>query len=84
MPPKWLVRQPVSPSGVIVHYESAAGLTQADALLALAQRAGLAVRRLSLRRTEPNFQLHVSLPDRRQPARDFFEAVLAIAERALD
>ena len=83
VPPKWLVRQPVSPGGVIVHYESAAGLTQAYALLALAQRAELAVRRLSLRCTEPNFQLHVSLPDRRQPARDFFEAVQAIAERAL-
>ena len=49
-------------------------LRKPDALLVLAQRAGLAVRRLSLRRTEPNFQLHVSLPDRRQPARDFFEA----------
>ena len=84
VPTKWLVRQPVAPGGVIVHYASAAGLTQADALLALAQRAKLAVRRLSLRRTEPNFQLHVSLPDRRQPARDFFEAVHAIAERALD
>ena len=83
VPPKWLVRQPVSPGGIIVHYESAAGLTRADALLALAQRAGLAVTRLSLRRTEPNFQLHIPLPDRRQPARDFFEAVHALAERAL-
>ena len=45
--------------------------------------ASNAVRRLSLRRTEPNFQLHVSLPDRRQPARNFFEAVHTLAERAL-
>jgi hypothetical protein len=82
-PPKWLVRQTESPAGVIVHHESAAGLTQADALLALAQGAGLAVRRRSLRRTEPKLQLHVSLPDRRQPARAFFEAVHALAERAL-
>jgi hypothetical protein len=82
VPPKWLVRQVESPGGIMVHYESAAGLTQADALLALAQRAGLAVRRLSLRRTEPNFQLHVSLPDRRQPARVFFESVHSLAERA--
>jgi hypothetical protein len=36
-----------------------------------------------VRRTEPNFQLHVPLPDRRQPAREFFEAVYALAERAL-
>lgn len=83
VPPKWLVRQIESTGSVIVHYESAAGLTQADALLALAQQAGLSVRRLSLRRTEPNFQLHVSLPDRRQPARDFFEVVHTLAERAL-
>jgi hypothetical protein len=82
VPSAWLVRQAESP-GVIVHYESSTGLAQADALLVLAQRAGLAVRRLSLRRTEPNFQLHVSLPDRRQPARDFFEAIYSLAERAL-
>ncbi len=83
VPPKWLVRQAVAPGGIVVHHESAAELTQADALLELTQRAGLAVRRLSLRRTEPNFQLHVSLPDRRQPARDFFEAVHTLADRAL-
>ena len=82
VPSGWLVRQAESP-GVIVHYESATGLAQADALLVLAERAGLAARRLSLRRTEPNFQLHVSLPDRRQPARNFFEAVHTLAERAL-
>lgn len=83
VPPKWLAHQSESPGGLIVHYDGAAGLTQADALLALAQHAGLKVRRLSLRRTEPNFQLHVSLPDRRQPALDFFEAVHTFAERAL-
>jgi len=83
VPPKWLVHQAESQGGLIVHYDGAAGLTQANVLLALAQSAGLAVRRLSLRRTEPNFQLHVALPDRRQPARDFFEAVHSLAERAL-
>ena len=83
VPPKWLVHQTKPPGDLIVHYDSAAGLTRADALLALAERAGLAVRRLSLRRTEPNFQLHVSLPDRRQPAHDFFKAVHTLAERAL-
>jgi len=83
VPPKWLMRQPVSPGGIVIHYSSAAELTQADALLGLAQRTQLAVRRLSVRRTEPNFQLHVSLPDCRQPARDFFEAVHTLADRAL-
>ena len=82
VPPKW-VRQPVSPGGIVIHYESAAELTQADTLMALAQQAGLAVRRLSVRCTEPNFQLHVPLPDCRQPAGAFFEAVHTLADRAL-
>lgn len=83
LPANWPVRQRESPAGISVHYDSAQGLTLADALLALAQRSKLAVRRLSLRRTEPHFQLHVSLPDRRQPARDYFEAVHSLVERAL-
>ncbi|MGB9118268.1 hypothetical protein [Bradyrhizobium sp.] len=83
VPPKWPVRQPVSPGGIVIHYESAAELTQADTLMALAQQAGLVVRRLSVRRTEPNFQFHVPLPDCRQPARAFFEAVHTLADHAL-
>ena len=66
-----------------MHHESPVALAHADALLALARDAGLAVVRLSVRRTEPHFQIHVGLPDRRQSARGFFEAVQAIAERAL-
>jgi len=66
-----------------VHHASAGALAQADAMLALARRGGLAIRRLSMRRTEPNLQIHVDLPDGRQPAREFFEAVHALAERAL-
>jgi len=84
VPTEWLVRQASETGDLVVHYGSAAALTLADALLAEAQRAGLDVKRLSIRRTEPHFQVHVSLPDQRQPARDFFEAVQAIAERALD
>ncbi len=83
VPPEWSVRQAAVPGGVVVHHANAAALAHADALLALAQRARLVVGRLSVRRTEPNFQLHVPLPDRRQPARDFFAAVHALSERAL-
>jgi len=83
VPREWPVREAAAAGGVLVHYADAAALEHAEALLALAGRAGLAVRRLSARRTEPNFQLHVPLPDRRQPAREFFEAVRALAERAL-
>jgi hypothetical protein len=80
--PQWQVRPASGAGGVVVHHADAAALAHADALLALAQRAGLAVQRLSVRCTEPNFQLHVRLPDPRQSARDFFEAVRAIAQRA--
>jgi len=66
-----------------IHHESAAALERAEALLARAERAGLSVRRLSVRRAEPNFQLHVALPERRGPAREFFGAVLALAESAI-
>jgi hypothetical protein len=79
IPREWQIRD----GKLRIHHESAAALERAEALLALADHAGLAVRRLSVRRTEPNFQLHVPLPDRRQSARDFFEAVHALAERAL-
>ncbi|MGZ5097272.1 MAG: hypothetical protein ACXWG9_04370, partial [Usitatibacter sp.] len=67
----------------VVHSASAAALARADALLALAERSRMAVRRFSVRRTEPNFQIHVALPDGGQPAREFFEAVHALAELAL-
>ena len=83
VPREWPVRRPAAPGRPVVHHADAAALAQADALLAMAERAGLVVRRLSVRRAEPNFQLHVPLPDRRQPARDFFEAVRTLAERAL-
>jgi hypothetical protein len=84
VPKEWSIRQPTTGGDLLVRYGSAAVLACADAMLAQARRAGLAVKRLSLRRTEPHFQIHVSLPDQRQPARDFFEAVRAIAGRALD
>jgi hypothetical protein len=83
VPPDWPVRQAAPPGALVVHHANAAALERADALLAQAGHAGLAVKRLSVRRTEPHLQLHVLLPDRRQPARDFFEAVRAVAERAL-
>jgi hypothetical protein len=72
-----------APGSVVVHYTGAAALDHARALLEIAQRAGMNVRRLSVRRAEPNFQLHVPLPDTRQPARGFFETVQALAQRAV-
>jgi len=81
VPRDWL--QAVAPGGVVVHHAGAAALGHAYALLEIAQRAGMKLWRLSVRRTEPNYQLHVALPDRRQSARDFFEAVHALADRVL-
>jgi hypothetical protein len=80
VPPDWQKRQSGS---LIVHHADAAAVEHAEASLALADRARLAVRRLSVRRTEPNFQLHVAVPDQRESARDFFEVVRSLAEREL-
>jgi hypothetical protein len=82
VPRDWQLRHAAASNGLVVHYATAAAVDRADELLALAQHTRLTVKRLSVRRTEPNFQIHVAIPDRRQPARHFFEAVHAIAERA--
>jgi len=84
VPPEWPVRESAAAGDLVIRYAIAPALARADSLLALARHAGLTVRRLSIGQTEPNFQLHVALPDQGQPARDFFEAVHLIAERALD
>jgi len=83
VPREWSVRQLSAPGGMVVHHPDAQALAHADALIALAHSAHLPVWRLSVRRSEPNFQLHVPLPDRRRPAGEFFEAVHTLAERAL-
>jgi len=82
IPAEWRVRDGEPATGMSVHYADPAALARADAMLSRARHAGLAIRRLSARRTEPNLQIHVSLPDRNQPAREFFEAVHALAELA--
>jgi len=80
VPREWPVRQA---SGLALQGGSDAALMRAEELLALAARHGLAVRRLSVRRAEPHFQVHIGLPDAGKPAREFFEAVRALAELAL-
>jgi hypothetical protein len=79
IPREWQIRD----GRLRIHHDSAAALARAEALLALAERAGFAVQRLSVRRAEPNFQLHVTLPERRAPAREFFDAVQVMAESAI-
>ncbi len=57
---------------------------RASGLLELAKRSRFNVTRLSVRRAEPQFQLHLALPDTALPASEFFEALLALAELAVD
>ena len=83
VPKEWNISQAAANGGLVVHYAGTGSLECASALLAEARRNGLDAMRLSVRRTEPQFQIHVRFPDQGQPARDFFEAVRAITERAL-
>jgi hypothetical protein len=80
IPAAWQAREQ---AGNLVRYESPAALERAGAMLALAARAGMAVLRLSVRRAEPHFQIHVALPDRSRSARELFGTVLALAGLAL-
>lgn len=79
---EWSVRPPSAPGEVAIHYQSPGALARADALLAMARDSGLVVRRLSVRRTEPHFQLHLAPPDAGLSASDAFQAVRALGERA--
>jgi hypothetical protein len=78
MPRDWDVHR----DRLCVYHPDKAAFAAAEALLAVAERNKLALRRLSVRRSAPQFQLHVALPDRGRPAREFFEAVHALAELA--
>jgi hypothetical protein len=78
----WSVREPADGRGLATFYKAPAALARADALLQVAGRDGLAVRRLSLRRNDPHLQLHVDLPGAAASSRRFFEIVRALGERA--
>lgn len=82
VPREWRVRNPELGGNLAIHYESDAGLALAGRLLERAGSAGLVVRRLSVRRGEPHFQLHVALPGGGTSARELFEALGALAELA--
>jgi hypothetical protein len=82
VPPDWPAADAGAPRGVVVHHVNAGALARAQALLETAGSAALEVKRLSVRRKEPHFQLHVPLPDGSRPARDFFDAVRDLAQHA--
>lgn len=60
-----------------------ADLDRARALLQLGARAGLTVRRLSIRASAPQLQLHVDAPRGDASASALFESVRELAERAV-
>ena len=82
IPANWLQHRAGGHDAMTVHLADAAALSRASALVSLAQRGARNVFRLSVRKTAPNFQLHVALPDVRQSARGYFEALEAIAQGA--
>jgi hypothetical protein len=77
----WSFREPTSAGGLAAYYRTEAALAEGDAMLALASRAGLVVRRLALRSTEPHLQLHLDLPALGAPAGDYFAALRALGDR---
>ena len=81
-PAEWSRRDAPFPGALPTWVKSPSALERADELVALAGRAGLSVRRLSVRRTEPHFQLHLAPPRAGTSAGAFFEAVRALGERA--
>lgn len=78
----WSVRESASPGALATYYRTPAALERADALVAIAGRAGFALRRLSVRRTQPHLQVHVAFPGAGASARDFFDAVRALGQQA--
>ncbi len=79
VPREWLKHE----SDIVVRGDGPAALERAAAMLRLAEDSRLEVKRLSVRREEPNFQLHVAFPDAGKPAREFFELVHDLSELAL-
>jgi hypothetical protein len=84
LPLEWPQHRVADTGNVAVYGGDTTAVARAGTLLTEARRAGLDVKRLSVRHAKPQFQIHVALPDHAQPSRAFFEAVQRIAERALE
>jgi hypothetical protein len=79
---RWSAREPSAPDALPAFYKYEAALARADALEAEARGAGVAVRRLSVRRNEPHLQLHADLPAASADAAGYFRTVRKLAELA--
>lgn len=68
-------------SPLLAYYSGSDGTSSAKPLIALAQRNGSSLVRLSLHRTIPNLEMHIRLPDpKSQSAQDLFQNVRQIAQ----
>ena len=79
---RWTVTEPSSGGSLPVYHKTAAALERANALLDQARQAGFSVWRLSVRHTEPHFQIHLALPPASASAHDFFQMVQVMGEHA--
>ena len=81
---QWSVREPAGQEPLPVFYKSERAVALADDRSSTSARhAGLTVRRLSVRRVEPHFQLHVDLPaDCHAPPRSSSRRSAPSGERA--
>ncbi len=79
---RWSVREPAAAGDLPAFYKFETALKRVDALLAPVRAAGMTVRRLSVRRSEPHLTLHVDLPAASADAVGFFEALHTLGEAA--
>ncbi len=79
---EWPAGEPGSESGMAVYAKTPAALAAGGELIDLSRRSGFAMRRLSVRRGERGFSIHLVLPAPHHPAGDAFRNIVALAEHA--
>lgn len=79
---RWTITEPAAAGGLPIYSKTGAALSRASIMLDRARRAGLSVRRLSVRHAAPHLQLHVDLPAASTSARDFIETLRDLGQRA--
>jgi len=78
----WLVREAPPPGRLAIYHKTGTGRALAETLVQQAEAAGLTVQRLSVRRGDRGFEVHVPLPPAAANAADLFRAIQALGEHA--
>ena len=84
LPGGWLARDAEGGQPLAIHGADAEAVARGEKLVAVARDMGLVVRRLSVRRAEPHFQVHMAWPDTRGGARVLFEDLARLAFMAAE